>query len=58
MPDVTGESLQQAVADLKAAGFNVQVNKQGPGNIVTGYGPNGTQPTGTTITINVGFSFL
>jgi eukaryotic-like serine/threonine-protein kinase len=58
VPDVTGESLRQAIADLKAAGFNVQVNKQGPGNIVTGYGPNGTQPTGTTITINVGFSFL
>jgi serine/threonine-protein kinase len=58
VPDVTGESLRQAIADLKAAGFNVQVNKQGPGNIVTGYGPSGTQPTGTTITINVGFSFL
>ncbi|MGH3396558.1 MAG: PASTA domain-containing protein, partial [Streptosporangiaceae bacterium] len=58
VPDVTGESLRQAVAALRAAGFNVQVNKQGPGNIVTGYGPNGTQPAGTTITINVGFSFL
>jgi eukaryotic-like serine/threonine-protein kinase len=58
VPSVTGDSMQQAIAALTAAGFKVSVNKQGPGNIVTGYSPSGSQPTGTTITINVGFSFF
>jgi beta-lactam-binding protein with PASTA domain len=58
VPNVTGDSLRQAEQALTAAGFRVQVQKQGPGNIVTGYGPSGTQPTGTTITIAVGFSFF
>jgi serine/threonine-protein kinase len=58
VPDVTGMTAQQAIQVLKAAGFNVQINKQGPGNRVLGYGPNGTQPKGTVITINVGFSFF
>jgi serine/threonine-protein kinase len=58
VPNVTGDSLQQAEQALTAAGFKVAVQKHGPGNIVTGYGPSGTQPTGTTITIAVGFSFF
>src|SRR6185437_10068662 len=58
VPNVTGESQEQAVHDLMAAGFRVQVDNKGPGDVVTGYGPSGTQPTGTTITINVGFSFF
>jgi len=58
VPNVTGDSLQQAEQALTAAGFRVQVSRQGPGSIVTGYGPAGTQPTGTTITIAVGFSFF
>jgi serine/threonine-protein kinase len=58
VPNVTGDSLQQAEQALTAAGFKVTVQKHGPGNIVTGYGPSGTQPTGTTITIAVGFSFF
>jgi serine/threonine-protein kinase len=57
VPDVTGMKAEDAVRTLEAAGFKVQVNKQGPGDRVFGYGPNGSQPVGTTITINVGFSF-
>jgi eukaryotic-like serine/threonine-protein kinase len=57
VPNVTGESMQQATATLKAAGFNVSVQKHGFGNIVTGEGPTGTQPKGTTITIAVGIGF-
>jgi len=58
VPDVTGEPANQAIAALEAAGFKVSVQKHGVGNIVTGYGPSGTQPKGTTITIAVGFSFF
>ena len=58
MPNVTGMKADDAVRTLEAAGFKVQVNKQGAGDRVFGYGPNGQHPLGTTITINVGFSFF
>jgi serine/threonine-protein kinase len=57
VPNVTGMKADDAVRTLEAAGFKVQVNRQGPGDQVFGYGPNGSQPLGTTITINVGFNF-
>jgi serine/threonine-protein kinase len=56
VPDVQGESEQQAVSDLQQAGFNVTVNDSGLGNSVTSYSPTGQAPQGSTITINVGFS--
>jgi beta-lactam-binding protein with PASTA domain len=57
VPDVTGEDIHQAEADLSAAGFNVTVNQVGPGHRVITYSPAGTAPQGSTITITVGFGF-
>ena len=42
-------------AALTAAGFKVKIT--GNGHRVTSYGPNGPQPAGSTITINLGFPF-
>jgi eukaryotic-like serine/threonine-protein kinase len=57
VPDVQGLNLSQAEAELTAAGFNVSVNQVGPGHRVITYGPQGSQPQGSTITITVGFGF-
>jgi len=57
VPNVTGQQAHDAEAALTAAGFQVAVNKVGPGDFVTSFSPAGDQPSGTTITINVGFSF-
>ena len=57
VPDVTGENIHKAEADLSAAGFNVTVNQIGPGHQVITYSPAGTAPQGSTITITVGFGF-
>ena len=57
VPDVTGEDIHKAEADLSAAGFNVTVNQIGPGHRVITYSPTGTAPQGSTITITVGFGF-
>ncbi|HEY2507990.1 MAG TPA: Stk1 family PASTA domain-containing Ser/Thr kinase [Streptosporangiaceae bacterium] len=56
VPDVQGENEQQAISDLKQAGFNVTVNDSGLGSDVTSYSPTGQAPQGSTITINVGIS--
>jgi eukaryotic-like serine/threonine-protein kinase len=58
VPNVQGMSARDAEHALKAAGFNVAVNKVGPGKQVFSYGPQGSQPQGSTITINVGFGFF
>ena len=57
VPDVTGETINQAEHDLTAAGFNVTINQIGPGHRVITYSPTGTAPQGSTITITVGFGF-
>ena len=57
IPDVTGQDAHQAVKVLEEAGFNVQVNKVGPGDRVITEGPTGSAPKGTTITLTVGFTF-
>ena len=56
VPDVTGQNLNQAEAELAGAGFNVSVNQLGPGDRVITYSPQGQQPQGTTITITVGLN--
>ena len=57
IPDVTGQDAHQAVKILEEAGFNVQVNKVGPGDRVISVSPTGSAPKGTTITLTVGFTF-
>jgi eukaryotic-like serine/threonine-protein kinase len=58
VPNVRGMSSDQAQQVLQQAGFQVNVNKVGPGNRVFNYSPTGQAPPGSTITINVGFSFF
>jgi beta-lactam-binding protein with PASTA domain/predicted Ser/Thr protein kinase len=58
VPNVQGMSEQDATQALQQAGFHVAVNKVGPGHIVVSFSPQGSQPAGSTITINVGFSFF
>jgi eukaryotic-like serine/threonine-protein kinase len=55
VPDVQGWPVDQAIKALRQAGFQVVVNNGllGSGK-VTGYSPTGSQPKGTTITLNVG----
>ncbi len=56
IPDVQGLNVQQATQVLQQAGFQVQVN-QGIGGHVASTSPSGQAPAGSTITINVGFTF-
>jgi eukaryotic-like serine/threonine-protein kinase len=56
IPDVQGLSVADATAALQQAGFQVQVN-QGVGGQVASTSPSGEAPKGSTITINVGFTF-
>ena len=57
VPDVIGMSVRDATRQLKAAGFNVQVQSFGlPGNPngkVWDYSPVGTAPRGSTILLDV-----
>jgi serine/threonine-protein kinase len=56
IPNVVGEQLAQATANLKAAGFNVSPNfvaNNAPQNQVISQNPTGTAPKGTTVTVNV-----
>jgi serine/threonine protein kinase/beta-lactam-binding protein with PASTA domain len=55
VPNVDGMQLPQAIQELERAGFSVSVSRQGPGNTVGNYSPQGTQPKGSTITLDVGF---
>jgi eukaryotic-like serine/threonine-protein kinase len=57
VPDVIGQSEQQATQELQAAGFKVQVESFGLGNNPNGqvwdYSPVGQAPHGSTILLNV-----
>lgn len=55
VPNVDGQTVEQARQTLKQLGFNVKVNKFGPFNKVFDYTPSGQQPKGTTITLWAGF---
>lgn len=55
VPNVTGLSVNKAQSQLQQAGFQVQVSSSGPGSKVCSYSPTGTAPSGSTITLNVGF---
>ena len=55
VPDVRFMHVDEATQALTQAGFKVTVNQVGPGDRVFSFGPNGQQPAGTTITIDVGF---
>jgi serine/threonine-protein kinase len=57
VPNVEGLNVNQATAELTAAGFNVTVNTIGLGHKVVAYSPTGQAPKGSTITLNVGFIF-
>jgi serine/threonine-protein kinase len=57
VPNVQGENVNQAEAQLTKAGFNVSVDQLGPGHKVIAYNPVGKAPQGSTITLNVGFLF-
>jgi eukaryotic-like serine/threonine-protein kinase len=56
VPDVQGMKVDQATSVLQAAGFQVQV-VQGFGNKVSSYSPTGQAPSGSTISLIVGFGF-
>ncbi|HEY1641492.1 MAG TPA: PASTA domain-containing protein [Streptosporangiaceae bacterium] len=58
VPNVQGMPAHAAEHQLQAAGFQVQVNKVGPGSRVLNYSPQGSAPQGSVITINVGFGFF
>ena len=57
VPNVEGLNVNQATAELTAAGFSVTVNTVGLGHKVVAYNPTGQAPKGSTITLNVGFLF-
>jgi eukaryotic-like serine/threonine-protein kinase len=58
VPDVQGQTVQQAEQELEAAGFNVSVQPGfGPGDRVQDFNPTGEAPKGSTITLSVGFGF-
>ena len=57
VPNVEGLNVNQATAELTAAGFNVTVNTIGLGHKVVAYNPTGQAPKGSSITLNVGFIF-
>jgi beta-lactam-binding protein with PASTA domain len=58
VPDVQGQTVQQAEQELQAAGFQVSVQPGfGPGDRVQDFNPTGTAPKGSTITLSVGFGF-
>jgi serine/threonine-protein kinase len=56
IPDVSGLPVDQATQILQQAGFQVSVN-QGLGGRVSSTSPSGQAPAGSTITLNVGFTF-
>jgi serine/threonine protein kinase/beta-lactam-binding protein with PASTA domain len=54
VPNVDGQSLDQATQTLEQAGFAVSAHRFGFGQRVFYYSPTGTAPQGTTITIYYG----
>jgi predicted Ser/Thr protein kinase len=55
IPDPIGESTEQAIRALQAAGFVVKVSKFGTFDKVFDYSPVGSAPRGSTITLDTGF---
>ena len=55
IPDVDGQSLNDARTALHQLGFKVTIKKFGPFNKVFNYSPNGQAPKGSTITLYSGF---
>jgi serine/threonine-protein kinase len=55
IPNVDGQSVDQARATLRQLGFKVTVNKFGPFNKVFNYTPSGQAAKGSTITLYTGF---
>jgi serine/threonine-protein kinase len=55
IPDVDGQSLNDARTTLHQLGFKVTIKKFGPFNKVFNYSPNGQAPKGSTITLYSGF---
>ncbi len=55
VPSTDGMNVQQATQTLQSAGFNVQVNKDGPLDNVYNYTPSGQVAPGSTITLYVGW---
>ena len=55
VPNVDGQSGEDAYNALQSAGFTVQVQENGPFDKVYNYSPSGQQPQGSTITIYVGW---
>ncbi len=55
VPNVIGQSVQQATQQLQAAGFQVQVNRYGFLNKVFDFSPVDQAPRGSTIVLDVGF---
>ncbi|WP_084701139.1 Stk1 family PASTA domain-containing Ser/Thr kinase [Streptacidiphilus anmyonensis] len=59
LPDVTGESVDQATSDLQSAGFQVKVDPnqvfsdQDPGTVAAMSPPPGTSQQGVTVTLTV-----
>ena len=58
IPNVDGQDVNQAIKILTQAGFQVSVNRLGPGHQVFHYDPTGQAPKGSTITIFIGFGGL
>jgi beta-lactam-binding protein with PASTA domain len=55
IPNVDGQSLNDARTTLHQLGFKVTIKKFGPFNKVFNYSPNGQAPKGSTITLYSGF---
>jgi beta-lactam-binding protein with PASTA domain len=55
VPYVIGLTVEQATRQLRAAGFQVQVNTIGPFDKVFDYSPVTPSPRGSTISLDVGF---
>ena len=54
VPNVDGQSVEQATHILEQLGFSVNVNQVGPVDNVFNYSPNNQAPKGSTITLWVG----
>ena len=57
IPDVSGQKVGQATRILQQAGFQVAVNQGIGSDRVNSTSPSGQAPQGSTITLNVGFTF-
>jgi len=54
VPNIQGQSINQATTTLQAAGFQVSAHRVGFGNKVVLYSPTTTAPQGSTITVYYG----